>query len=256
MHDIPGMTYVFTSLAQFAAVNVVLVLAQVIYVAFGFGSGLIAVGILALMFPSLQDVVVLLLLVNLPAEILVVVRSWPEITWRRVGAIAAGVVVGVPLGTYVLKTGSPDVVLAVLGAFLVAVSVVLLRLRDGVRVGWPRWSGPPVGLVGGVLTGLFGTGGPPLIIYYHLAGLAKGAFRGNLMAIFLLQTCLRIPAYAVGGLLTPARLWSGLMLLPAALLGTWAGQRLHVQLSESAFRRLVSALLGVIGVLLLVKHIR
>jgi uncharacterized membrane protein YfcA len=248
--------HVFTSLAQFAVVNAVLVLAQVVYVAFGFGSGLIAVGLLALMFPGLQDVVVLLLLVNLPAEILVVVRSWREIIWRRAGAIAAGVVVGVPLGTYVLKTGSPDAVLTGLGVFLVAVSGVLLRLRDDLRVAWPRWSGPPVGLAGGVLTGLFGTGGPPLIIYAHLAGLTKGAFRGNLMAIFLLQTCLRIPAYAVSGLLTAPRLWSGVLLMPAALLGTWAGQRLHVQLSEPAFRRLVSVLLGVIGLLLLLKQIR
>ena len=247
---------IFTSAAQFAAVNAVLVLAQVIYVAFGFGSGLIAVGILALMFPSLQDVVVLLLLVNLPAEILVVARSWREIRWRHSSTIAAGIVVGVPLGTYVLKTGSPGVVLTGLGIFLVAVSGVLLRLRDGARVAWPRWSGPPVGLTAGVLTGLFGTGGPPLIIYHHLAGLGKGAFRGNLMALFLLQTCLRIPTYAAGGLLTVPRIWSGLMLVPAALLGTWAGQRLHVQLSEQAFRRLVSLLLGMIGLLLLVKQIR
>jgi uncharacterized membrane protein YfcA len=246
--------HIFASPLQFVAVSAVLVLAQIVYVAFGFGSGLIAVGILALMFPSLQDVVVLLLLVNLPAEVLVVVRAWHEITWRRTGAIAAGVVVGVPLGTYVLKTGSPDVVLTGLGLFLVAVSLILLRLRDGLRVAWPRWSAPPVGLAGGVLTGLFGTGGPPLIIYYHLAGLAKGVFRGNLMAIFLLQTCLRVPAYAVSGLLTAPRLWSGLLLMPAALLGTWVGERLHLQLSESAFRRLVSLLLGLIGLLLLLKQ--
>jgi len=246
--------HIFTGLAQLAGVSAVLVLAQIVYVAFGFGSGLIAVGILALMFPNLQDVVVLLLLVNLPAEILVVARSWREITWRRTGAIAAGVAVGVPLGTYVLKTGSPGFVLTGLGVFLVAVSGVLLRLRDGLRMAWPRWSGPPVGLAGGILTGLFGTGGPPLIIYYHLAGLDKGAFRGNLMAIFLLQTCLRVPAYAVGGLLTLPRLWSGLFLMPAALAGTWLGQRLHVQLAERTFRRLVAGLLGVIGLLLLLKR--
>jgi uncharacterized protein len=248
--------HIFDSWLQFAVVNAVLVLAQVIYVAFGFGSGLIAVGILALMFPDLQDVVVLLLLVNLPAEVLVVARSRREIAWRRTGAISAGVAVGVPIGAYVLKTGSPGVVLTVLGIFLVAVGVVLVFLRDGIRVAWPRWSGPPVGLVGGVLTGLFGTGGPPLIIYYHLAGLAKSAFRGNLMALFLLQTFMRIPTYALGGLLTPPRLWSGVMLVPAALAGTWAGQRLHLQLSEAAFRRLVSLLLGLIGLLLLLKQLR
>jgi uncharacterized protein len=245
---------IFTTWTEFAAVNAVLVLAQIIYVAFGFGSGLIAVGILALIFPSLQDVVVLLLLVNLPAEILVVARSWRAITWRSAGPIAAGVVIGVPLGTYVLKTGSPDAVLTALGVFLVVVSLILLRLRDGLRVVWPRWSGPPLGVGSGVLTGLFGTGGPPLIIYYHLAGLSKSAFRGNLMALFLLKTCLRVPAYAVGGLLTTPRLWSGLSLMPAALIGTWVGQRVHVQLSEAAFRRLVSVLLGVIGLLLLLKR--
>jgi hypothetical protein len=207
------------------------------------------------MLPDLQDVVVVLLLVNLPAEVLVVARSWRDVTWRRVGLIAAGVVVGVPLGTYVLKTGSPGVVLTTLGAFLVVVSAVLVRLPDGVRVAWPRWIGPPLGLGAGILTGLFGTGGPPLIIYYHLAGSSKSAFRGNLMAIFLLKTCLRVPAYAVGGLLTAPRLWSGLLLLPAALVGTWLGQRVHVELSEPTFRRLVSVLLGVIGLLLLIKHL-
>lgn len=245
---------VFASWAQFAIASAVLVVAQVVYVAFGFGSGLIAVGILALLLPDLQDVVVILLLVNLPAEVLVVARSWRQVTWRPVGLIAAGVVVGVPLGTYVLKTGSPGVVLTALGAFLVLVSVVLLRLPDGVRIAWPRWTGPPLGLGAGVLTGLFGTGGPPLIIYYHLAGLAKSVFRGNLMAIFLLKTCLRVPAYAVGGLLTGPRLWSGVMLMPAALLGTWLGQRVHVELAERTFRRWVSVLLGVIGLLLLIKH--
>ena len=54
---------------QFAVTCAVLVVAQMVYVLFGFGSGLIAVGSLALVFPEIKDVVVLLLLVNLPAEL-------------------------------------------------------------------------------------------------------------------------------------------------------------------------------------------
>jgi len=246
---------IFQSLPQFVVACLVLFVAQLVYVLFGFGSGLIAVGSLALIFPEIQDVVVLLLLVNLPAEVAVVLRSWREVTWRRAGAVALGVLVGVPIGTWVLKTGSPEVVLTSLGVFLLLVSAAFLRLRDGTQVAWPGWTAPPVGLVSGVLTGLFGTGGPPLIVYYHLSGLSKSAFRGNLMTLFLLKTFLRVPAYAVGGLITPARLWSGVLLLPAALAGAWVGQRIHLQIAEPVFRRLVSLLLGAIGLLLVLRQL-
>ena len=244
---------VFSGWAQYALVCAVILVAQLVYVLFGFGSGLIAVGALALVFPDLRDVVVILLLVVLPAELGVAAASWRRIRWREGAGLLLGVAPGVVLGSRILRTGSPSLVLTVLGVFLVAVSVVFLLLRDGARVRWPRWVVPPTGLVSGLLTGLFGTGGPPLIVYWHLAGLDKGGFRANLMAVFVTMTLLRLVSYSVEGLITPERLWSGAAVLPAALLGGWLGQRIHVQVSEPVFRRLVSALLGVVGLMLLVR---
>jgi len=246
---------IFDTAWQFAAACAVIVIAQFVYVVFGFGSGLIAVGTLALVFPEIRDVVVMLLLVVLPAELAVAIGSWRRIRWRETGGILAGVVPGVVLGTYALKTGSPTLVLTALGLFLLAMSGLFLLLGDGIRVRWPRWVIPPTGLVSGLLTGLFGTGGPPLIVFYHLAGLDKGGFRGNLMAIFVAMTLLRVVNYSAQGLITEERLWSGLAVLPASLLGAWLGQRVHVQLAEAVFRRLVSGLLGVIGLLLLVRNL-
>jgi uncharacterized membrane protein YfcA len=246
---------VYTSGWHLAATAAVILIAQLVYVVFGFGSGLIAVGTLALIFPEIRDVVVILLLVVLPAELGVAWGARRRIRWRETGGLLCGVVPGVVLGTWVLKAGSPTLVLTTLGVFLVAMSAVFLLLRDGVRVRWPRWVVPPTGLLSGLLTGLFGTGGPPLIVFYHLAGLDKGAFRGNLMAVFVAMTLLRVVNYSAQGLITAERLWSGLAVLPAALLGAWLGQRGHVQLPERVFRRLVSGLLGVIGLLLLVRNL-
>jgi hypothetical protein len=246
---------VFDTWWQFAAASGVILVAQLVYVVFGFGSGLIAVGTLALVFPEIRDVVVVLLLVVLPAEAFVAIGSRHLIRWRQTGGLLAGVVPGVFLGTYVLKTGSPTLVLGALGVFLLLMSGLFLLLRDGLRVRWPRWVVPPTGLASGLLTGLFGTGGPPLIVFYHLAGLDKGRFRGNLMAVFVAMTLLRVVSYSGQGLITVERLWSGLAVLPASLLGAWLGQRVHVQISEPVFRRLVSGLLGVIGALLLVRNL-
>ena len=157
-------TTIFTDPMQFALTCVILVVAQVIYVLFGFGSGLTAVGSLALLFPEIKDVVVLLLLVNLPAEVLVAWSARHRLNWRPLLGISAGVVVGIPIGARLLSRGDPTVVLTMLGWFLIAVGLVFLRLPAGGRVQPPAWAGPRPGRVTGVVAGRVGIGGPRVII--------------------------------------------------------------------------------------------
>lgn len=244
---------IFSSPLEFALTCLILVIAQVVYVMFGFGSGLIAVGSLALVFPELKDVVVLLLLVNLPAEILVVRQSYRDIQWRPVALLGVGIAVGIPAGALILRHGDPRIVLTFLGYFLVAVGLIFLKLPTGGRFTPPGWLAPPAGLVSGLLTGLFGTGGPPIIIWFHLIAGSKAVFRGNLMTIFLLMTVVRVPSYAFSGLITLKHLWSMLLVMPAVLGGAWLGHRLHIKVSEITFRRMVSALLVVLGLVQLLK---
>ena len=245
---------IFPSRTEFLVTCAVLIVAQLVYVLMGFGSGLITVGSLALLLPAqIQDVVVLQLLVNLPAELLVVWKSRGEIRWKPIARLGVGIGIGIPLGAWILKSGDPVFVLKILGGFLVAVGLVFLRLPGGRRLQPPAWAAPPTGLVSGTLTGLFGTGGPPLIIWYHLSTGTKAAFRGNLMTIFLLMTLVRVPSYLTAGLITPPRLWSMVTVLPAVFLGAWIGNRLHLSISEARFRLLVSVLLAAIGVMLLIR---
>lgn len=246
-----GLEVVFSTPWQLAATAAVLFVAQAVYVLLGFGAGLVAVGALALLLPDLRDGVVLLLLVNFPSELFVVVTSWRDIAWRGVIVLMFGVGVGIPIGAWLLAHTETGVLLLTLGAVLIALgSVFLLAPRDPV-VRWPRWAVVPVGLSSGVLTGLFGTGGPPLVLYYRLAGVDKAGFRGNLMAVFLLMTLIRVPSYAGIGLITGERLLSGLLVMPAVIAGAWVGHRIQLSVGEQSFRRLVAAALVVLGVVLL-----
>ncbi len=245
---------VFPTLGYLVVAWVVLAVAEAVYILFGFGAGLIAVGTLALVLPDPRDVIVLLLLVGLPAELWVVLSSRREIRWRGVSWICLGVLVGVPLGTWVLTAGDAIVVLTLLGVVLIVAGGSFLAVPD-TTVRWPRWTPPPVGLLSGVLSGMFGTGGPPLILYYQLAGVDKRVFRGELMAVFLVITAIRLPSYVVAGLITPPRLWAGLAVAPAIMIGAVIGQRVHLTIDEATFRRAVSVALLVIGGVLLVRHL-
>ncbi len=223
-------------------------------ISFGFGAGLIAVGLLAMVLPTVQDVVVLLTLSCLLPEAVVLLRTLRFISWRGAVTMLVGVAAGVPAGTVILGWTDQVLVLTLLGAFLVVVGLGFLALptRQG-GIKWPGWAAPVAGVVGGILGGMFGTGGPPVIIYYHLAGLRKTAFRGQLMVVLGTITLTRLPSYAIAGLFTTARLWSALAVFPWVLGGALAGWRFHLEVPEHVFRRLVSVLLALMGVLLLIR---
>jgi uncharacterized membrane protein YfcA len=248
---VPVVETIFASPWQLIAVGLVLVVAEAVYVLLGFGAGLVAVGVLAVLLPDVRDVVVLLLLVNLPAELFVVASTWREVAWRGVAVLMVGIGLGIPIGAWLLSGVEPRVLLTLLGGVLLVVGIAFVCVPGSLTVRWPRWVVAPVGVLSGLLTGLFGTGGPPLVLYYQLAGADKAAFRANLMAVFLLMTIVRVPSYGWMGLITPERLWSSVMVLPAVVAGAWLGNRLHLQVAESTFRRLVSVALAILGVVLL-----
>jgi uncharacterized membrane protein YfcA len=90
---------------------------------------------------------------------------------------------------------------------------------------------------------------------YVLLGFGAGLVAVGLLAIFLLMTVVRVPSYAAFGLITAPRIWSSLALIPAAVLGAAIGDRIHLRLDETTFRRLVSVALIVIGVTLLARSL-
>ena len=244
----------FSSYSQLILSCLIILLAQMIYVIFGFGLGLIAVGLLALFIQPVTNVIVLVLFIGLPAEIYVVYRSWKNISWQGIFMIGGGVVLGIILGTLILKYGDPGFILTILAFFLIFSGIVFLLAQSEVVIHCPSWCAPLIGISAGLLDGMFGTGGPPLVFYYQLSGMKKQAFRGHLMALFLLMALVRYPSYALSGLITPARFLSAVYVFPAVLLGIWLGNRIHIQVSEKGFRKMISFGLIVIGIILLIKR--
>lgn len=247
----------FPTLTHFAVAVAVLAIAEVVYVMLGFGAGLIAVGALATLFPNIRDVVVMLLLLNLPAETYIVVRERRTIHLPELTRTLLGIAVGIPLGAWVLKTYEPTILLPILGGLLLAFGlfffVTIGKLGTVKEASIPKWCEVPIGLSAGLLAAMFGTGGPPLILLYQFRGVPKSLFRANLMACFFFFSLLRIPSYGLSGLLTSERITSSLLVLPAVLLGAVVGNRIHVKMSEKRFKQIVSLAIAAIGVALLIR---
>jgi hypothetical protein len=90
-------------------------------------------------------------------------------------------------------------------------------------------------------------------IFLGAPALEKRVFRATMYAMLLTLSVLRALAYAAVGELTGEALVVFIAALPAMALGIYVGGRVHADMSEIAFRRLVGAILALCAIPLLLK---
>lgn len=83
--------------------------------------------------------------------------------------------------------------------------------------------------------------------------MAKTAFRATMSAMLLTLCVARGLGYWAVGEFTRDVWIAFAMALPLMLIGIWAGDRIHVRLSELAFKRLVCMVLVICGIPLLLR---
>lgn len=218
----------------------------------GFGSGLIAVPLLALLLP-LTFVVPLILVTDFVASVILGRTTRAHIRWDEIRVLLPTSAIGVVLGTTLL-IGMPErPLLLALSVFVLAFGMrnaLNLHGERPIARGWAL----PAGLVGGTVSGLFGTGGPPYVIYLSHRIRDKSALRATFSGLFLIEGGLRVVVFLVAGLLwQPALLWAVPASLPLLAAGLYAGHHVHVGLTQAQMVRMIGLLLLVSGVSLLWK---
>lgn len=237
---------------QIALAAAILLAAYFIRGITGFGSGLIAVPLLALFLP-LKFVVPLMLLLDFTASIVIGGLHFKKVQWNEISILFPFSLVGVTLGTHLLVRLPQAPMLITLAAFIMIFAVrSLLNWQSDKPVS--RFWAIPASLTGGTVGGLFGTGGPPYVIYLAHRIRDKGALRASLSATFFVEGLMRIASFLLAGLLMTKQLWmSYLVALPIVLAALYAGNRAHIGLDAARMTQLIGGLLMVSGISLLVK---
>ena len=217
----------------------------------GFGSGLIAIPLLALVLP-LSLVVPAVALTDYLASASQGIGNRRDILWAALVPLVPFVLVGVALALYLFRQVDPGLLTRALGIFVVGYAgYTLLGLHPG-RVARPCWWAPLGGL-GAMVGTLFGTGGPFYVAYFQLWGPGKAAFRATAATAFLIEGTTRVTGYLAAGFFTRDTLWMFALALPLTALGLYAGHHVHTSVSEGTFRRLIGVLLLGSGLALLLK---
>ncbi len=217
----------------------------------GFGSGLIAIPLLALVLP-LPVVVPAIALTDYLASASQGVGSRRAILWASLWPLLPFMLVGVLTALWLFHRVDPGLLSRALGAFVIAYALYTLSGLHPGRIEGARRAAP-LGTLGALVGTLFGTGGPFYVAYLQLWGPTKTQFRATAAAVFLVECSTRVLGYAGAGFFSREALLLFALALPLMLLGLFGGHHVHTRLAESTFRRLIGLLLIGSGLALVLK---
>ncbi|HKB54876.1 MAG TPA: sulfite exporter TauE/SafE family protein [Ramlibacter sp.] len=208
----------------------------------GFGSALTIVPLLALRWP-LVTVVPVVLLTDVCSGFLLARLNMRAIRWGELGALLPGIVVGAAVGAWAARWTSEPLALAVLAAYVIAVA---LRRARGIPPAQPRgllWAALAGGLAG-IVESLYGTSGPVLVAWLSRRLNEPMELRATVPPALVTVTGCALIGMAVSGQLAQPIVWGTFpVMFCVGLAGTAIGHRVAMRLPAAWIARVILALL-------------
>ncbi|WP_326535924.1 sulfite exporter TauE/SafE family protein [Pseudorhodoferax sp.] len=238
---------------QLLAAGLGVALAYVVFGLAGFGTALVAGPVLAHVVP-LATIVPLLALLDCAAAGVNVARDRRAADLAELRRLVPLMAIGSLVGAAILLRGQPRALLLALGLFATAYALYALSgFKPVGRLG-PR-AALPFGLVGGVFSALFGSGGFLYAIYLNGRLDSAERMRVTQSTLIGLSTLTRVVLFALAGVYAQREtLALALALVPAMLLGTAIGRRITLSLPRAQFLRIVNGVVLSSGVALLWRY--
>lgn len=229
------------SILQLITAFSILITAYIMRGITGFGSGLIAIPLLALMFP-ITIAVPMVGFLDYTASLAHGLKLRNNIRWKLILPLLPFSLSGVLLALYLFNTIDAQILKKFLGGFIISYALyTLLTLKPHTHssVFWAI----PGGTFGGLIGTLFGTGGPFYVIYLQLQGLGKTTFRATIATIFFLDGSTRIVAYSISGFYSLDTMLLIAVSLPIMAIGMTIGGHIHTNISHQSIQKGIGVLL-------------
>lgn len=220
------------------------------------GFGGITVPLLAWVI-SLKVAVPMVTFLGLISSIAILRTDYRHIAWRDLWPLLPWIALGVAIGIYFFKILDAATLARILGGFVLCYGAFALiaTWRAPANVKLPTAAiAPLAGTFAGCIGTLFGSmAGMFFAIYLDILRHGREVFRATVAATLFALGILRGGAYVITGEFDAEVMLACAMALPVMGLGIFTGNRIHANLNDIAFKRLVATILMVSGLPLLLR---
>ena len=193
------------------------------------------------------------LLLGYPSNAILTWKERHAIDWKMCLPLCALVLAGCLPGAFLLKSVNARAIKIFFGVVIVLIALEML-FRNGAKSKQSRWVMLLIGILSGMLCGLFGVGA---LLGAYLSRVTDDthAFKGNLCMVFFVENTFRVILYIASGIITFAAFKQALLLAPVMLASLWLGMKAGHIINEKTAKKIVLVMLLVSGIALIINSL-
>ena len=218
----------------------------------GFGFGIFIMTLLPYLMPTYGEATTLSGMMAMVTSIIIVWKMWRYIPWHKLLPILFTFLLVSYFAVMFVASASDGLLKQILGMILILVSVYFFFISERIKLKPTMVVQLSMGLISGMMGGLFGMQGPPAVLYFISCTDNKNEYMAMAQSYFLIGNAVMTCYRAQNGFLTEPVLISWSYGIPAVLLGTWLGSIVFRYIPINILRKIIYAYMALSGVIALI----
>ena len=222
----------------------------------GFGFGIFIMTALPFLMPSYAEAVTLSGLLSLTSATVVMIQYVKFVTWKRLLPMVGAFVIFSTAAIFMLDKIEGPAMRQILGIMLVILSLYFSFFKEKLQKfirptkGWLLGTGS----VSGVMGGLFGMHGPPVVLYLVVSEPSKDHYMGMIQTYAVITNITMLIVRAWNGYVTPTVGISYLYALGGLAIGILVGNWAFKRIPNRLFTYIVYAYIGISGMIIFLTN--
>jgi len=173
---------------------------------------------------------------------------WNKIDWNFVLKLLIGMIIGSPIGLYLLKYLSQDTTHLAACVLIVFFSILLMKgyVNKKINNNYGKFF---TGIISGTLNGLTTLGGMPVALFLLVTSIQPAIIRGSLAALFFLTDIYAFVLSFFSGIVDVTTIYRTVPLIIILPIGVYMGDKFFVKSKEEIYRKVVFYFLIFISIL-------
>ena len=212
----------------------------------GFGFSAICISGFSFILPAIEIVPIILAL-EVVISIFMVPYIWNKIDWRFVFKILLGMIIGSPIGLYLLKYLNPLTTHLSVCLLIIFFSMLLMKGFSNQKIN-NNYGKFFTGIVSGTLNGLTTLGGMPVALFLLITSIQPAVIRGSLAALFFVTDIYAFVLSFFSGIVDMTTIYRVIPLIIILPLGVFIGDKFFVKSKEETYRKVVFYFLIIVSI--------
>jgi uncharacterized membrane protein YfcA len=203
----------------------------------GFGFSATCISGFSFILPAIEIVPIILAL-EVAISIFMIPYIWNKIDWRFVFKILLGIIIGSPIGLYLLKYLNPETTHLWVCLLIIFFSILLMKGYANQKID-NNYGKFFTGVVSGTLNGLTTLGGMPVALFLLITSIQPTVIRGSLAALFFLTDIYAFTLSFFSGIVDVTTIYRVIPLIVILPIGVFIGNNFFVKSKKETYKIVV-----------------